>query len=87
MDWASLIERLGFPIVVSGVLLWILWKTIRPVSEAHIETIVSLRETNKQNAETLSEMGRTLTSMSEVIRSMEQILDRYDLFDGSRTEV
>ncbi len=77
MDIWTAVERLGFPIVVAGLLLAFIWKifkwlgatVIEPIAKSHIELIKAAKSINETNA-------RTLESIGGVIQTKSGMLDR-----------
>ena len=65
INWGELVERLGFPIALSLILLWMGWRAGRwianqviiPVRDAHINFLGTLQITQQQQAVSLNSLA------------------------------
>lgn len=98
MEWAAIVERLGFPIFVALVLLWAFGKTAKwfgihiliPIRDAHTSFLQSLQNSQHSISDTQHKQAVTLEKLTELQEQYNEetqyirgILERATLRGGS----
>jgi len=79
MDFWSAVERVGAPIVGTGLLgagfwltlVWLAKEIVKPIAKSHIEMVEESKKTNKINARVLKRVSKILDIKNAKLEALE----------------
>ena len=78
--WVYLIQRLGYPVVVSGVMAFAAWcgytDIMKPVAATHIRTLDSMGDSSKSTAASLEKLATAHEDSIKETREQKALLQK-----------
>lgn len=72
IDWTSLVSALGFPIVMCGLLFWVLKDLIKRDKDEAKTREEKLMENNANTISTLNKVGESIERSDEINRELSE---------------
>lgn len=72
IDWTSLVSALGFPIVMCGLLFWVLREVIKRDKDEAVEREKKLLENQAATVTTLNKVGESIERSDEINRELSE---------------